>query len=302
MDIIIIGGFLGGGKTTTLNHLIQKALNQSMQPAVIMNDFGQASVDSYLVDQSVPMDEMIDGCICCAMKADVSKQLHQLYLQYQPDVVFVECSGVAETQSVIDACLTPVLAPISNIASVIGVVDASLYHRIDNYPGDMQKLYYDQLTYCSHLWVNKIDLCEPDQIAEILSDLNVLNDGAEISVGTYGQLDSQTLFSHQAASIVPTQKDADACAHTPHHQGIGHRYFECVHTVELEDLVRWFETLPQSTYRVKGFVQLAEHPDVHLVQYAAGQLEIEPIQLENLVDRYLVVIGSDLNQIETPSF
>ncbi|WP_267894598.1 GTP-binding protein [Staphylococcus simulans] len=88
MDIIIIGGFLGGGKTTTLNHLIKAALQQELQPAVIMNDFGQASVDSQLVEGSVPMDEIIEGCICCAMKADVSKQLHQIYLDYQPDVVF----------------------------------------------------------------------------------------------------------------------------------------------------------------------------------------------------------------------
>ena len=41
MDIIILGGFLGGGKTTTLNHLIEQALEQHLQPAVIMNDFGQ---------------------------------------------------------------------------------------------------------------------------------------------------------------------------------------------------------------------------------------------------------------------
>ena len=41
MEIIIIGGFLGGGKTTLLNHLVSEAMTQGLQPAVIMNEFGK---------------------------------------------------------------------------------------------------------------------------------------------------------------------------------------------------------------------------------------------------------------------
>lgn len=300
MDIIIIGGFLGGGKTTTLNHLIQAAMTRNIQPAVIMNDFGQASVDSHLIEDSVPVDEMIEGCICCAMKADVSKQLHEIYLTYQPDVVFVECSGIAHTQSVIDACLTPVLAPISTIRSVIGVVDATLYQRVESYPGDMQKLYYDQLSYCSHLFINKIDRCEPEAIAQIFSDLTILNQEAEISVGSFGQFETKTVFSNRV-QVKESNPESYDLNHTPH-QGIGHRYFAFKHSVKLEDLVKWFETLPQSTYRAKGFVQLAEHPKLQLVQYAQGQLEIEPIDLHNQTEQYLVVIGSQLDQIKIPQF
>ena len=57
------------------------------------------------------MSEITEGCICCVMKSDVSQQLHELYLKYQPDIIFIECSGVAEPLAVVDACFTPVLAP-----------------------------------------------------------------------------------------------------------------------------------------------------------------------------------------------
>lgn len=40
MDIVILAGFLGGGKTSTLNFLIQDAIDQELKPAVMMNDFG----------------------------------------------------------------------------------------------------------------------------------------------------------------------------------------------------------------------------------------------------------------------
>ena len=41
------------------------------------------------------------------MKSDVSQQLHELYLKYQPDIIFIECSGVAEPLAVVDACFAP---------------------------------------------------------------------------------------------------------------------------------------------------------------------------------------------------
>lgn len=45
MEIVIVTGFLGGGKTSTLNFLIQDTLDQNLKPAVIMNDFGERNVD-----------------------------------------------------------------------------------------------------------------------------------------------------------------------------------------------------------------------------------------------------------------
>lgn len=134
MKIVIIGGFLGGGKTTVLNHLLAESLKESLKPAVIMNEFGKMSVDGALVSEDIPLSELTEGCICCAMKADVSEQLHQLYLKEQPDIVFIECSGIAEPVSVLDACLTPILAPFTTITHMIGVVDASMYKHIKSFP------------------------------------------------------------------------------------------------------------------------------------------------------------------------
>lgn len=302
MDIVILGGFLGGGKTTTLNNLIKQAIKHELKPAIIMNDFGKASVDRFLVDQKVPMDEIIEGCICCAMKGDVSRQLHQIYLDYQPDVVFVECSGIAEPQSVIDACLTPALTPISTIQAVIGVIDASLYAKLETYPGDMQKLYYEQLAHCSHLFINKIDCCETEAVAKIYSDLNILNPEAEITIGSYGHIESDLFKQKEMKKREAIEDNVSSCntSQYRHHDGIGHRYFEFDSAIALEQLVGWLEKLPQSIYRVKGFMRFKEHPETQLVQYSAGQVEISPISIESKVQNYLVVIGNHLEKLESP--
>ena len=51
MEIIIIGGFLGSGKTSAINHLIADALENNLNPAVIINEFGKRSVDGQLIER-----------------------------------------------------------------------------------------------------------------------------------------------------------------------------------------------------------------------------------------------------------
>lgn len=79
MEIIIIGGFLGSGKTSAINHLIADALENNLNPAVIMNEFGKRSVDGQLIERpEVPMSEITEGCICCVMKSEY----HNNYMNY----------------------------------------------------------------------------------------------------------------------------------------------------------------------------------------------------------------------------
>ena len=63
MEIIIVGGFLGSGKTTTLNHLIKDALNHDIKTALIINEFGKMSVDSQLIHPTIPISEIVEGRI-----------------------------------------------------------------------------------------------------------------------------------------------------------------------------------------------------------------------------------------------
>ncbi|WP_423229403.1 GTP-binding protein [Staphylococcus pseudintermedius] len=69
--------------------------------------------------EDVKMEVLTNGCICCDLKANVSQQLHELYLTHQPDIVFIECSGAAHPVEVFDACMTPVLAPFIQDLSVV---------------------------------------------------------------------------------------------------------------------------------------------------------------------------------------
>ena len=291
MEIIIIGGFLGGGKTTLLNHLVSEAMTQGLQPAVIMNEFGKQSVDGQLIDQEIPLNELTEGCICCAMKADVSDQLHQLYLDYQPDIVFIECSGIAEPLAVVDACLTPILAPFTRIKYMVGIVDVHMYQSLKSYPKDIQGLFYEQLSHCSHLFVNKIDLTHVDVTSQLLKELEIINPEADIQVGMYGRI---TLPKYTKTTDNNLQMTKTKIDHQSLHQGIHHQYIETPVKCNQLQFIDYLDALPSNIYRMKGFIQFIDEPHTYLVQYMQDQFELTPIAFEKEVPNYLVLIGKNI--------
>ena len=78
--ITIIGGYLGAGKTTLINRL----LNQPELPsgtAVLVNDFGDINIDESLIQSESDNGNVIglsNGCICCSISDDLSQALDQL--------------------------------------------------------------------------------------------------------------------------------------------------------------------------------------------------------------------------------
>ena len=238
---------LGGGKTTLLNHLVKDAIDNHLHPAVIMNEFGKQSIDGLLIEQPIPLEEITSGCICCAMKADVSQQLHQLYIHYQPDVVFIECSGVAEPLAVVDACLTPVLSPIVRIDSIVNVIDAAMANKLSTYPDDIQHLFFAQLEHSSTLFINKIDRVDLDSLSEFLVNIGQQHQDADVRVGVQGQLGLSDLIQPQALHAKPSGQ---------HHHRLNHIFIEQPTIVNQHTFIDHLEHLPTHVYRLKGFYAL----------------------------------------------
>lgn len=68
VPVYILSGFLGSGKTTLLQRLLEHWKDQGLRPAVVMNELGEVNLDGLLVEQTVPMAELLGGCICCSIR------------------------------------------------------------------------------------------------------------------------------------------------------------------------------------------------------------------------------------------
>lgn len=102
VSVHILTGFLGSGKTTLLTRALDYFKLNGKKPAVLMNELGDVNLDGMMVDEEVPMTEMLGGCICCTIRGDLGMELKQLIQDHKPDVVFVESTGAANPMEMLD--------------------------------------------------------------------------------------------------------------------------------------------------------------------------------------------------------
>ena len=95
----VIGGYLGAGKTSLVNHILAFAdMGLRRRLAVLVNDFGALAVDdSLIVARDVGVLALSNGCICCAGGGDLFRAIDRiLRLEPRPERLLIEASGVAD--------------------------------------------------------------------------------------------------------------------------------------------------------------------------------------------------------------
>jgi hypothetical protein len=91
-QLILVGGFLGAGKTTLIVRAAELLRLQGVRAAVITNDQDDGLVDTHFTEaRAIPTREVAGGCFCCrfSLLMDAADQLRR----YAPDVIFAEPVG-----------------------------------------------------------------------------------------------------------------------------------------------------------------------------------------------------------------
>src|SRR5437588_12511684 len=90
---LMIGGFLGAGKTTTLARLARHYLSRGRRIGLVTNDQAQDLVDTNsLRAQGFPVEEVAGACFCCRFDDLISK-VGRLQEGERPDVILAEPVG-----------------------------------------------------------------------------------------------------------------------------------------------------------------------------------------------------------------
>ena len=152
--VVVVGGYLGAGKTTLVNHMLRHAAGRRV--AVLVNDFGTVSIDASLIEGQGDdgVLAIAGGCMCCAYGEDLVGTLSTVAArQPAPQAILVECSGVGLPGAVARAAA---LVPAIRVEGVVVLVDAAEIVRLidDVYVGDTVR---QQLREADLLIVNQSD-------------------------------------------------------------------------------------------------------------------------------------------------
>ncbi len=123
--VLVVTGFLGAGKTTFINSVLEMA--QGRRIAAIVNDFGAINIDAELIaGRTDTVVGLKNGCICCSLQGDLLRTL-RLVLTHEPapETIVIEASGVADPAGITQALMDPILWKSARQDAVVCVVDAT---------------------------------------------------------------------------------------------------------------------------------------------------------------------------------
>ncbi|AIQ36231.1 cobalamin biosynthesis protein [Paenibacillus sp. FSL R5-0345] len=314
VPVYILSGFLGSGKTTLLQRLLDHWKNQGLRPAVVMNELGEVNLDGLLVEQTVPMAELLGGCICCSIRSDLSTELATLIKKESPDVVVIEATGAANPLEIVDGVTEISLYQKVELKSLITVVDAA--HLLELYraqQGQTYRLMQEQIRCASVLLLNKIDRVTAEEAEEVNAVLRKWNAYAPILPTVRCEVDTEELLRDAGGVLTDAQleetEDASVSSsrHEDEHTTSGthathdhvmaytHYFKRPVNSEEFEQFVK---ELPRDVYRAKGIVTFNDTSSRFLFQYAYREADFMKITPQGEVPDVAVFIGEHFSSSE----
>lgn len=90
---IMVGGFLGAGKTTTLGRLARRYMDQGLKVGIVTNDQATDLVDTNtLRAQGFEVGEVAGACFCCNFN-ELMSSMERLGVAGRPDIILAEPVG-----------------------------------------------------------------------------------------------------------------------------------------------------------------------------------------------------------------
>ena len=255
--IALLTGYLGAGKTTLMNYILNN--QEGYKVAVIVNDIGEVNIDAKLItdggfiqeEDSGKVVPLSNGCICCTLKEDLMKQIVDILKLRKFDYILIEASGIcepmpiAQTISMLQNTLMQAgLGNMCKLDNIITVVDALRLASEFGCGKDLQKeeldeedienLLIQQIEFCNVIILNKIDEVSEQELNEVRAVIKTLQPTAKIIETNYAKVDLEEVLNTNnfdfekittsAGWLKELEKDDDE--HEEHHHEHHHHHDE----------------------------------------------------------------------------
>jgi G3E family GTPase len=251
--VTVIGGYVGAGKTTLVNHLVSRSHGRRL--AVILNDFGSTDFGtrSSPSGQAEPADGL-DGYLSCTSHTELGEALARLRSRAEPpDHILIEANGMSDPRATVDAMDLRGL----RLDAILVLADAEAIrtHIQDPVIGMAVR---QQLLAADLIVVNKVDLVSAAEREAVWDWLSELAPMARMVDTTRSRLPP-------ALVMAPAHQPGAASAVTAADLVVGKRRFALWEWSAGEPLdgaaFRWWAaTLPSSVLRGAGMIWLEEDP------------------------------------------
>jgi G3E family GTPase len=197
MQLTLLGGFLGSGKTTWLRHQLHHGVFKDA--LVVVNEAAETPVDDALLARASQLAVLASGCACCDGKADLIALLRKICdgrsgldsRGSRLERIVLETSGLADPGPIAEAIRgDPVLVHHIVVSQIVVAVDA--LHALSQLRSE--PLGRRQIEIADLLIVTKVDEADAAELTRLLATLQRLNPGAAIYGAVKGSEAALPLF------------------------------------------------------------------------------------------------------------
>lgn len=290
--IYVISGFLGTGKTTLINNLLQSA-PCSARIMVLINEFARISIDKKMIKADpFHIVDLSGGCICCGLGTELIASLRFALDELRADVVIIESTGLAIPEEIYRQALSPVFEGRIEGGGIITVVDAGSLLNAE-YP-----MIEAQLKEANVIILNKIDLIDAKTLAEVRERIRTItNPKCTLFETCFGRITYKDIFARRY--------DPSSVSHPKTRPGefdstSGFATVCLIRSspIQADELIEFFQKNRHKIIRSKGFV-MTENGGVQ-VQLSKSDIEVKeiqrPIQMTELV---LIIKEQDKEMMES---
>lgn len=292
-DVYLFSGFLGSGKTSMLTDVIRQLKEKHLKPAVIMNELGKLPFDSQAVEKDIPLKEMLEGCICCSGAEKTEAQIQSLLMDNEFDVLIIETTGAAHPVEALDAVYSPLFAEKLNVKGIVTVADSKLWLNRETLTPQVRSLFMEQIRHAHLLLANKTDLLTEEEQARVVYELQGYNPHAFILQTTNGRVPLRLLEDLKATAQVD-KSDILKSPIAAMHLGSRLIEFKGIDFTQ-QQFENWVRSLPDTIYRMKGYVPIEGVRNPMLFQYAYGMVQWLPEYVK--MPAKLVIIGENVGDV-----
>ena len=219
LPVTVLSGFLGAGKTSVLNHVLNN--RDGRRVAVIVNDMSEVNIDADLIREGTELSradeklvEMTNGCICCTLRDDLLQEVRRLAGEGRFDYLLIESTGIGEPLPVAATFdfqdeAGDSLSDVARLDTMVTVVDA--IHLLKDYSshdfladrgettgeGDERRLVHlltEQIEFADVVILNKVSDAGPDRADAARKIIRALNPDARLVEVDHGRVAGEAIL------------------------------------------------------------------------------------------------------------
>lgn len=290
IEVDIVSGFLGAGKTTLIRRLIEDGVYKD-KVVVLENEFGAVNVDGELLEETgIKVESIVADCICCSGADDLARKLNEIAIEYAPHHLIVEPTGIARLSDLRRIFQYPGIRDIYRLNRVITIVDAL------NYPIWLkvsEEFFNNQIQFSDLVCISKAENCNSEQITALLKIIKAANPDSPLFTDM-GSLSASwnCIRKKNKRHFVYARQNAD----TENFETLSipdASYFDTDNLKALFEKVR--EGLYGSVYRIKGCFR--DKAGIYFtVSWTGNSYSLSPMKEPCLTGTNISVIGRNLKK------